>query len=283
MPDPDQLPALISLLDDDTPAVVQAVTQALLAFGLPLRNILAERNFSLTGAHKARLAHILEPLNRQWLKANWSSWFYIKNDLDKIEKALGLLAEFQEGLPLAISVKELLDQLAKDFAATNIKKDAYGVAYYLFEVLGLKGAKTDYYNPSNSNLAYVLKRKQGIPISLVCVYMLTARRLGLEVVGCSFPGHFLARIDLNGRKVFVDCFNGGKIMSENDLKELAKSNQESWQEVIHEVPSAETIMSRVLANLIQAYEQEGSADNSHLMFELLNQLQFETLPVKSLK
>jgi hypothetical protein len=66
----------------------------------------------------------------------------------------------------------------------------------LFASRGFTGNSTDYYNPKNSNLHAVLDRKTGIPITLSIIWAAVAQRLGLRASGCSFPTHFLVRVDL---------------------------------------------------------------------------------------
>ncbi len=215
----------------------------------------------------------MEVHNRNWLKSVWGQWFELELEKDKLERALTFLAQFQCGLPLKTSLKQLLDQLAEEFTSMNIKKDSYGLAYFLFEIKRLKGAKTDYDNPQNSNLIYVIRERRGIPISLVCVYMLVASRLGLVVEGCNFPGHFLARIEFNGQKVLVDCFRGGKILGEKDLAELHSGSPSFLDEGLQEGASVETIIARVLGNLIRAYDRAGNFADSQLMAELLSGLE----------
>ncbi len=261
--------------------VLEEITKALQSYGSELRDELAGMRLDLNPTQKKVLFDILEHHNRQWLSEVWKGWYYIKDDAARLEAALDLLAQFQSGLPPKVPLKTLLDRLAEEFSATHIKKDPYGLAYFLFEVKGLKGAKTDYYNPQNSNLIYVLRENKGIPISLACVYILTAARLGLEVEGCNFPGHFLARIELNGKKVFVDCFNGGRVVTQQELLQLQEDGASISQEVLRENVSPETVVSRFLGNLIQAYDQTGGIENSQLMFELLNTLELSHLRVKS--
>ena len=66
---------------------------------------------------------------------------------------------------------------------------------------GFQGAE-QYYDPDNSALELVLRRKRGIPISLAAVTIGVCEALGVEAQGINFPGHFLVTID----GVLVDPF-----------------------------------------------------------------------------
>ncbi|PIE22372.1 MAG: hypothetical protein CSA62_12755 [Planctomycetota bacterium] len=47
--------------------------------------------------------------------------------------------------------------------------------------------------------------------------MLVGARLGLDINGCNFPGHFLDWIYYEGQIVLVDCFRGGLLFGEDVL------------------------------------------------------------------
>ena len=53
--------------------------------------------------------------------------------------------------------------------------------------------KDDYYNPLNSFLNVVLKRRVGIPITLSLLYLRIADILAFKLVPVNFPSHFLIK------------------------------------------------------------------------------------------
>lgn len=57
----------------------------------------------------------------------------------------------------------------------------------------------------------MLERRVGIPISLSLVYMEVARRVGLEMLGVSLPGHFMLKPKAQDLEILVDAFNGGEV------------------------------------------------------------------------
>jgi regulator of sirC expression with transglutaminase-like and TPR domain len=162
-------------------------------------------------------------------------------------------------------LKDLLGGLAQEYSAKTPRSDEISLARFLFKEKGFRGSESDYYNPANSNLVYVIEKKRGIPISLACVYMLVGRRLGLEIEGCGFPGHFLARIRSGGRMLLADCFNGGRLLADSDME---LSSSEAVREILRTRMSPERIVARVLNNLIRAYQLAESAENGQLMADL---------------
>jgi regulator of sirC expression with transglutaminase-like and TPR domain len=123
---------------------------------------------------------------------------------------------------------------------------------HLFEILGLRGNKANYYDPDNSFLHQVLDRKLGIPISLSVVYLAIAQRLNFPMVGVGLPGHFLIRPDFEDLEIFVDPFNRGEILFVEDcqlrLDETYKQQVKldaSWLAPV----SNRQILVRMLTNL----------------------------------
>jgi regulator of sirC expression with transglutaminase-like and TPR domain len=90
---------------------------------------------------------------------------------------------------------------------------------FLFDDLGFSGNAGHYYDPRNSYLNEVLDRRTGIPITLSVLYLEIGRRIGLDLQGVSFPGHFLVRLRLRGAILVLDPFSGGVALSEADLRE----------------------------------------------------------------
>jgi regulator of sirC expression with transglutaminase-like and TPR domain len=119
--------------------------------------------------------------------------------------------------------------------------------------LGFRGNEDEYYDPRNSFLNDVLERRTGIPISLAAVYIEVGRRAGADVRGVGFPAHFLARCE----DVIFDPFNGGRIVTEDDCRELllkiagSTDFQRRWLEP---VPPSYVVV-RMLNNLKQIYLQ----------------------------
>jgi regulator of sirC expression with transglutaminase-like and TPR domain len=116
-----------------------------------------------------------------------------------------------------------LDALAADFESEGLAEldpheQATALVYHVGLRHGFRGNPREYYDPENSYLDSVLKRKQGIPIALAVVYVAVGERINLPVAPIGFPGHFLVRVgEANG--VYVDPFEG-RVLARNDLELL---------------------------------------------------------------
>ena len=133
----------------------------------------------------------------------------------------------------------------------------------LFEELGFHGSRGDYYNRSNSYVNEVLDDREGIPITLAVLYIELAKRLGVQVHGIGFPGHFLVRFDSSeGHSEWIDVFERGKRLTyENLVERLSEQTGEVLNENHLEVSSSREILSRILNNLLSIAIQEKDAES----------------------
>lgn len=272
MPDISQLPHLIKLLEDDSPVVRDAVVQELRAFGPELRTQVTALQIELTDGQRRLLESLVTDEAQVWLRESWPSWFTAPSDKDKLERALSLISAFRNGPKTQAEVTALLDALCAEYREHYPDGDPEALADFLFRSKGLTGARDDYYDPANSDLSYVVREGRGIPISLACIFMLVGKRLGLSIEGCNFPGHFLAMTIENGEARLVDCFDGGRFLTDTDLFGLARLHGVPERVVDHmlETPTpAEHIVMRVLNNLTVAYHHVGEPRREELMQELL--------------
>jgi len=278
MVDRQQLPYLLRLLEDDSPAVREHVTRELIAFGPSLEDALTEWDVTLTGKQRSVLRSLISARRREEVRREaWLRWPRLTADADQLEAAFQLLAEFQYGWVPPVRLNDLLDDLAEEFFTSGRPVEPVALSRFLFISKKLRGNSDDYYNPMNSNLISVLQTGKGLPISLAVVFMLVGRRVGIAIGGCNVPGHFLARAHVSGKDVLFDCFNGGRILSAREMAQLRSTLAPNHLHLLTENAEAPTIVSRVLHNLIRAYDQledlERSSGARGLLRDLLETTQ----------
>jgi regulator of sirC expression with transglutaminase-like and TPR domain len=88
------------------------------------------------------------------------------------------------------------------------RERAEALTRHLRHDLGFRGNVEAYDDVRNSWLPAVLERRLGIPITLSVLWVVVARRLGLEASGVGLPMHFVARCETDGEPVYVDAFHG---------------------------------------------------------------------------
>lgn len=274
-PDPRQLPYLLQLLDDDSPSVRKEIVRYLASFGPGLKNELLKLPASSVLPRGGVLERILFAHEREGLLQKWTVWQDAPSEYERLEAALTALSEFQGGLKYQYQGQGLgyyLNELAAEYLAYARTNDPLELARFLFEIKGLSGAQHDHYNPQNSDLAYVILQKHGLPVSLSCIYMLVGARIGFNIEGYNFPGHFMARVNVGGRNFLVDGYNGGKVIPEEMTAAAGKSRGTGPGPAVAPARAID-IVRRVLNNLINAYQAGGESEHQQLMIELSRAIQ----------
>lgn len=272
MPDPKQLPHLLKLIDDNSEIVQEKVLEELSAYGPTLQQELVRLNVLPETSEFREILSRLEEHNRRWLRNQWPLTLETGNEKKRLEEALSLLADFQNGRRYPKKLTPLLDQLSTEFQTRMRKHDALELADFLFKKKGFRGVQADFYNPMNSNLVYVIEQLQGIPISLACIYILVGDRLGFDIRGINTPGHFLARATVARKPYVVDCFNGGRFFDESDIANFNPRSPVHIKDILALECSSDTIIARVLRNLANSYKHAGNLVNLRFMAELLEMI-----------
>jgi regulator of sirC expression with transglutaminase-like and TPR domain len=186
-------------------------------------------------------------------------------EINLAEAALTIAAEEYPRLdiPLYLDKLDRIGDMARERARDAIDSldQISALNAVLFEELGFRGNRVNYYDPRNSFLNEVIDRRTGIPITLTVVYIEVARRIGLFIEGVGMPSHFIARHEAATGDVFIDVFNSGRLMGEMGCAEMLAemSGGEFALRPEHlAVVTKKQILARMLANLLGIYS---SSDN----------------------
>jgi regulator of sirC expression with transglutaminase-like and TPR domain len=151
------------------------------------------------------------------------------------------------------------------------------LARYLFEECGFRGNRADYYDPRNSFLNDVVDRRTGIPISLSVLTIEVGRRLGIQLDGVGFPGHFLVRVTGAADLLLLDCFDGGSPVDHDTLlaRLRALADTSGGPEFAHvparflEPTAMPGILARMLRNLLRVYVERDEHERALAAVDLL--------------
>ena len=142
---------------------------------------------------------------------------------------------------------------------------------HLFDELKFAGNTLDYYNTSNSYLPAVLETKLGLPISLCLIYKAVAERLGFRTWGVGLPGHFLCGIEVDGCKMLVDPFAGGRILTPEEAQQRMREifgDEVEWSEELLRPASNRHWLTRMLQNLLNIFGSSGAYADVAAMLEM---------------
>ncbi len=83
---------------------------------------------------------------------------------------------------------------------------------------GYVGDNDTFDDPQNADMIRVIDRRRGLPVSLGIIYLDIAHRLGAKAQGLNTPGHFLLSIGEGEQAKIIDPFNGGVVLSPDELR-----------------------------------------------------------------
>ncbi|MGC4049683.1 MAG: transglutaminase-like domain-containing protein [Paludibaculum sp.] len=138
----------------------------------------------------------------------------------------------------------------------------------LFDTAGLRGDREDYYSAENSCLPLVMERRKGLPITLSVIYLEVARRLLRPVYGVALPAHFVCQYNDGLVKVYVDVFDQGRLLTEEDcLEKIRDLTLGAGRQVELQFAACDkrAIVARMLRNLWGAYRRAGDGPRASVV------------------
>jgi Uncharacterized conserved protein len=133
------------------------------------------------------------------------------------------------------------------------------------EAEGYRGDDQNYDALHNANILSVIERRRGLPVAIGLICMALADRLGWDLKGLNFPGHFLLRLTVGKEQAIIDPFDGLSERQPGDLRLLIKAHRgpEADFSPEHEQPvSRRDVLLRLRNNvkirLLDADDEEGA-------------------------
>lgn len=273
------LPYLIRLLDDKDPAVRPIVCERISEMGGDISHDLAALGIEMDAKGKNRLSGLLAPGRRETLRNEWSvpttGAMALEDDWESFENILRQISDFlHDGITLRASLSDsldlLVDEISEDLPLPNV--NANELRRWLFVKGPFKGRAQIADSVQNYDLCQVIDSQQGNPTSLACLFMLLGRRMGAQVDGCNYPGHFLARIHIDGRAYLIDCFHGGRRFEIDALLAAHPEISRRARAAVSNSSHLGVVLHRYVTEMQQSLMQSGREDDSLLFKELAGTL-----------
>lgn len=270
-PTPEELDALLRLLDDETPEVRARVAERISLCGGDLSEWLASNPRPLSRNERQVLAGMLGAARRETLEREWQvptgGAAALREDWESVEAMLRLLSDFlHDGITVRQPLSDALDLLAEEAEESGITS-ANELRAYLFEDGRFKGHQADHPDPHDSDLAWSIAEGTSNPLGLGLIFILVAKRLDLVVEAVNFPGHFLCRIFEDGYPIIVDCFDHGRLHLQSTLLENPEIGR-AERAVLRQSADAGTVLLRLFNNLVAALDAARRADDARLIRKL---------------
>jgi regulator of sirC expression with transglutaminase-like and TPR domain len=256
--------ALVKLLSDDDATVLQLLEERFLEMGsdgLAFLETVA-RDAAPDARRGAR--RILHTIHERDVFETFAQFCATCGTAFDLETGCWLLAKTRYPELDTVAYQARLDQMARELKERLTGRETPRATIevcnrYFFRRLGFRGNEEDYYDPDNSYLNRVLDRRLGIPISLSVVYYLTGRRLGLPLHGVNLPGHFLLKWRSARNEFFVDAFNEGQVLHDDDCREMCEQMGQRFRPGHLAPATSRQILLRLCRNLQAIYLERDEA------------------------
>ena len=270
-----ELKALISLLDDEDPEVVDHVEQRIRQMGGQMIPLLeTEWEGSFNSALQKRIEEIIHDLQYESVLDRMRDW---KNGgaMDLLE-GLWIVATYQYPDLSLHKLKQDVEQLFYDVWVdfkTDMHPDeqikAMNTAF--FSKLKFAPNTKHFHSPANSMINQVLESRRGNPITLCVLYMLIAKRLNLPVYGVNLPNLFVLTYKNNaGVQFYINVFNRGLVFTTKDIDQYIDQLNIKRLDTFYQPCTNADIVRRVLRNLTLAFEKNGDTERVREVEQILN-------------
>lgn len=254
-----QIRALIRLLSDENDRIVETISDKLIDIGSSAVPLLQQAEIEQPEMAD-RIAAILEEIRGGKLEDELRAMALLPDEEMSLEDGAFLIARYAYPTLDVAAYRQQLDTMAKEIRARIVERASgeetvTALNRYVFTEQGFKGNTKNYYEVENSYLNRVIDRRVGIPISLSVVYLLIGQRLGLPFHGIGMPGHFLVKYDSERYKIFIDCFNGGALLTEKNCARFLTEAGYGFDEKYLQKSPTRAILSRMFKNLLAIYSK----------------------------
>ncbi len=273
-----QLPHLIKLLDDSDPAIQKALQQEFEHCSGDLSHLLAANAIDIPAKDQETLSKLLMPSKRHTLLNEWQipakGVAAISDDWEKFEHHLRLISDFlHDGITLRPSLPDIIDMIADEAEHDLPDLNADTLRKWMFQEARYRGNEQNFYLPNNSDLCWVADHGLGNPLSLASLFMLVGQRFSLDITGCNYPAHFLARIYIDGKPFLVDCFHQGRLLDTAEILENQQQISLAASMAVQTHASLGHILWRFLRNLEYCFQKTGSKEDAQLFEKLAQTMQ----------
>ena len=287
---PNEIHALIQLLDDPDEGVYKHVRDQLLAKGTSVLPALLESReaHAQCEEHERRMDELVDGLHGAFVHQGMRDWF----DSGAESAVEGALWVHKAADPLldmdalrqsyARLKREVWLELNEEFTALEQVRI---LNHILYDAEGYTNAKSGQPDPKHALLGEVMKEKTGNPLGLGVLYLSLAQDLNLPIHGVNLPNHFiLCYCDEHhihhevqspdnqtpgGELFYINPFSQGTVINKAEVSEFLSHLELPVDEKNCGPCGSVDIVRRLIGNVAYAYERGGHIRQAEKMRELL--------------
>lgn len=279
---PDQLSALINLLDEPDDKTFDIIRERIYAFGetaiSPLE--MAWEN-SLDSRVQGRIEWILHQIQQEGFRHQLIDWMkFGSSDLLK-----GFLLTSKTHYP-DLNAEEItiaIDQMKMDAwlelndnltALENVKV----LNHIFYDMHKFEGNRVNLYAPTNQYINTMLETRKGSPLTLGILYLILAQRLNLPVQGVNLPQHFILayttelyqpQFSVGDVLFYINPFNKGAVFTRREIDLFIRQMQLKPEASFFSPCTNVDIIQRLISNMILTYTQLGTPEKVEELNALL--------------
>ena len=278
-----ELDALISLIDEPSEEMFQAIHDRIFTYGpmaIPLLENAWENIFD--PLVQKRIEDLIHVIHIDDLKQEMHQWAL--NYSDDLLRGYLILTRFQYPQIDQEAIIKQAGQISQDVwlelnaNLTGLEKVKV-INHILFDVhkfgSNVSGGKL----PEGLYLNTLLESKKGTPLSLGMLYIIIAQSLKIPIYGVDLPRHFvLAYIDQysladsgtpGGEVLFyLNPFNKGAVFTRNEVELFVKQLKLEKKDTFFRPCDNKTIIRRLISELAHLYEETGNSGKCDEIKEL---------------
>lgn len=287
---PNEVHALIQLLDDPDEGVYLHVREQLLAKGTAVLPALLESRESHAhcAEHERRMDELVDGLHGAFVHKGLRNWF-----------DAGAESALEGALWVHKAAEPLLDMDALRQGYEKLKRNVWLelneeltaleqvriLNHILFDVEGFSNAKSGHPDPTHALLGEVMEGRKGNPLGLGILYLSLAQDLNLPIHGVNLPNHFiLCYCDEHhihheteqpddqtpgGVLFYINPFSQGTVINKAEVSEFLSHLELPVDEKNCGPCGSVDIVRRLIGNIAYGYERNGHIRQAEKMRELL--------------
>jgi len=282
----EEIKAMISLLDDTDPEILDHVSGKLVSFGRDVIPVLEDAWSSAFDPQlQVKIENIVHKIQLDVLKQDLSRW--ANNSSNDLLTGTLLISRYQYPDLDEDKVRMQLNKIRKDLwlelnEQMTPQEQVIVINKVFFDVYGFAGNTANFHAPQNSFINTVLESKKGNPLLLSILYSIIAQQLDLPIYGVNLPEHFvLAYQDIRGNSnisytypeagilFYINAFSKGNIFGKQDIDQFLKKLDIKPNRIFYEPCTNIDMIRRLLRNLALSWQKLGEPEKVDEINELL--------------
>jgi len=281
-----ELQALVTLLDDSDPEVLEHVSEKLSSFGPEIiPKLEAAWESTAVPLVQERLEELISQIHFNYLQEDIVNW--LEDGAEDLLQGALLINRFLypdlDESKVIVQLEKLYNNVWLEFGRhLTPMEEVQVVNHILYTLHSFTGNAKLSFDPDLGYISQVLQNKRGNSITLGIIYLVIAQRLNMPVYGVNLPYHFviaycngflsdeqLEENSASGEVLFyVNPLNKGAIFSRSEIAQYLEKSQIKSQVYYYAPCNNKSIVQSLIMNQLACYDHGGDQDKARQLKKL---------------